>query len=89
MEIRNARFRAPSAQADFAAWMPRYEDWRNRTLAAAGALSPHLRSDLQVLDQMGPPPAGVNPINREHARAHAIISEITKRLAEYLRKNYP
>ncbi len=85
VKIRNERIK----EHEEATWMLRYEDWRRRILEAARELSPNLRRDLEVLDQTGDPPAGVNPVSKRHARDVRIASEITKRLAEYLKRHYP
>jgi hypothetical protein len=82
--VRNRRITADEAPT----WTIDYERWRLRILQVAGELSPNLRRDLEVLDRMGDVPAGFNPVSGSHLRDARIISEITLRLANYLRRHY-
>jgi hypothetical protein len=64
--------------------MNRYGAWREQTLKAAAAVSPVLHDLLETLNEMHGYPANLVPINAEHARRLAIISEILRRIDRYL-----
>lgn len=79
--IRNERL---TSEDQFPDWLARYQAWREETLKAAAKLSPVLHDLLETLNEMHGYPANATPVNEEHARRLAIMSEILLRIDKYL-----
>jgi len=82
--LRNKSIRT---QQDFNQWSKDEAEWRQQVYQIAGALSSPLRSRLETLDTVGPGPRLDPGFTIEHTEARKFISEITKRVGEFLEKN--
>ena len=78
------RNEALTSEAQFPEWMERYRAWREQTLKAAANVSPVLHDLLETLNEMHGYPTGLAPVNGEHARRLAIVSEMLRRIDRYL-----
>ena len=84
-------------EAQFVVWQEKYQDWRSKTLKAAGARSVNLKQWLRRLERMGQPPDGLicyvgeDPVTghpvHEHYRLAGIMTEILVRLQKHLEKD--
>jgi hypothetical protein len=79
--MRNEKITADAAEA----WKRRFEDWRERALAEAQAISPNLRAWLDTLDRVRPGPANLpQAATPEHNTLRSCQSEILLRMQEFL-----
>lgn len=71
----------------YVAWVVDYDDWRTEAYEAALAASPVLHDRIKTLDSMGPAPQGIAIISPEHDLAVRVMSEILRRIDQYLQSH--
>jgi hypothetical protein len=81
------RNKSVSSQQEMDQWNSDQQKWINDIQDAAGAISPPLRDRLQTLDTVGPGPKLSLGFSPEHTHFRNIMSEMIKRVGDYLEKN--
>jgi len=81
VRLRNSPVTSPT---EFELWTERFRSWRKEIIDAANTASKRLADRLEVLNEMYAFPAGIIPLNSEHARLLGIVSEILRRVEKYV-----
>jgi hypothetical protein len=77
-----------TTQPEMDQWLRDKDQWLNEVYGAAGEVSPLLQARIKTLDTVGPGPRLATPgFTQEHTDSRRIISEIMKRIEEFLEKN--
>jgi hypothetical protein len=76
------------SQQEMDSWNAEYTSWLRDVYEAAGAVSQPLRDRLETLDAVNAGPKLPTPgFTVDHTNSRNIISEITRRIGEYLKEN--
>jgi hypothetical protein len=81
------RNKSVSSQQEMDQWNIDQQQWINDIQDAAAAISPPLRDRLQTLDTVSPGPKLSQGFSGEHTHFRNIMSEMIKRVGDYLEKN--
>jgi len=81
VRLRNSPVTSPT---EFELWTETFRSWRKEIIDAANIASKRLADRLEVLNEMYAFPAGIIPLNSEHARLLGIVSEILRRVEKYI-----
>jgi hypothetical protein len=77
-----------STHPEMGQWLNDKEQWLDEIYRAAGEVSPLLQARIKTLDTVGPgPKLATQGFTQEHTDSRRIISEILKRIEEFLEKN--
>jgi hypothetical protein len=84
VQIRNA---SPASPKELDDWHDDSAAWIVEAYETAGLVSPTLRARLETLDEMRPAPDRVPVISPSQVRQAEVMSEVLRRIGEYLEKN--
>jgi hypothetical protein len=82
VELRNTRI----TESEFAAWVKKFDEWRENVYEQAKRISENLEQWLRILDQLTQPTVSP-PIHSKHAHKLKIFSEILHRLQVFLERD--
>lgn len=83
VKLRNAQI----IESEVDSWKQKFDQWRDSILTEARGLSISLVNSLETLNEVRPTPARSVPYaSRVHARYVPILSELIRRLEEFLNK---
>jgi hypothetical protein len=68
-------------------WFIDEKQWLDEVYKVAGEISPPLRDRIETLDTLSPGPKLTPGFSGAHTHFRNIISEVTKRIGEFLEKN--
>jgi hypothetical protein len=81
------RNRPVAGEPNYAAWKTELDGWLSRVYSTAEKINKTLRTYLERLDRVGPPPGGIPVVSAEHARWIGIASEVLVRMQRYIEKD--
>jgi hypothetical protein len=82
------RNKSVTSQREMEEWYKDEAEWLEEVYKAAGEVSPPLRDRIRTLDTVSQGPRGDTPgFTPEHTHFRNIISEVIKRISDYLEKN--
>lgn len=81
------RNKSVSSQQELDQWNTDQQQWLAEVTQVAGEISPPLRDRLQTLDTVSPGPLLSGGFSPAHNHFRNIMSEITKRIGDYLERN--
>lgn len=80
------RNKSISSLEELEEWKKYFSQWRDEVLEESGKVNVNLKCYLERLDVTGQNPSNLNIFNPDHELQARIMSEILKRLQEYLKK---